>query len=79
MATSLRIDVVSMIVTRDYPGQGPTEVQNNVWVAGGDNEVVVVDALHDVGPIVDAVAGRRDGDRLHAWALGPRRRRVRSP
>ena len=48
-----------MIVTRDYPGQGPTEVQNNVWVVGGDNEVVVVDASHDVGPIVDAVAGRR--------------------
>lgn len=56
---TLRIDVVSTIVTRDYLGQGPTEVQNNVWVVGGDNEVVVVDASHDAGPIVDAVAGRR--------------------
>lgn len=56
---TLRIEVVSTIATRDYPGQGPTEVQNNVWVVGGDNEVVVVDASHDAGPIVEAVAGRR--------------------
>ena len=35
------------------------EVENNVWLVGDDDEVVVVDAAHDHEPIVDAVAGRR--------------------
>jgi len=35
------------------------EVQNNVWIVGGDDEVVVIDASHDASPIVDAVEGRR--------------------
>ena len=34
-------------------------MQNNVWVVGGDAEVVVIDASHDAGPIVEAVADRR--------------------
>lgn len=35
------------------------DVENNVWLVGDDEEVVVVDAAHDAHPIVDAVAGRR--------------------
>ncbi|MEW6154581.1 MAG: MBL fold metallo-hydrolase [Actinomycetota bacterium] len=35
------------------------EVENNVWLVGDENEVIVVDAAHEVGPIVEAVAGRR--------------------
>lgn len=35
------------------------DVDNNVWVVGDDEQVVVVDAAHDAGPIVEAVAGRR--------------------
>jgi glyoxylase-like metal-dependent hydrolase (beta-lactamase superfamily II) len=34
------------------------EVENNVWVVGDDEECVVIDAPHDVGPILDLVAGR---------------------
>jgi glyoxylase-like metal-dependent hydrolase (beta-lactamase superfamily II) len=37
------------------------EVDNNVWVLGDDEEVVVIDAAHDAGAIVAAVAGRRVG------------------
>ena len=37
---------------------GNWEVDNNIWIVGDDNEVVVVDAAHDAAPIVDAVAGR---------------------
>lgn len=54
-----RVDVVSTIVIYEYPGEGPSEVQNNVWIVGGDDEVVVIDASHDAAAIADAVAGRR--------------------
>ena len=35
------------------------EVDNNVWLLGDDEEVVIVDAAHDAAAIVAAVAGRR--------------------
>jgi glyoxylase-like metal-dependent hydrolase (beta-lactamase superfamily II) len=35
------------------------DVENNVWLVGDDERVVVVDAPHDAGPIVAAIAGRR--------------------
>jgi glyoxylase-like metal-dependent hydrolase (beta-lactamase superfamily II) len=35
------------------------DVDNNVWLVGDDDEVIVVDAPHDPGPIVEAVAGRK--------------------
>jgi len=35
------------------------DVDNNVWVIGDDEECVVIDAPHDVGGILDVVAGRR--------------------
>jgi glyoxylase-like metal-dependent hydrolase (beta-lactamase superfamily II) len=38
---------------------GEWEVTNNIWLIGDDREVVVVDAAHDAGPIVQAVNGRR--------------------
>lgn len=38
---------------------GTYEVDNNVWLVGDDEEVLVVDAPHDVDAIVDAVGGRR--------------------
>jgi len=35
------------------------EVDNNVWLAGDDHEVIVVDAAHDAAAILAAVGGRR--------------------
>ena len=35
------------------------EVDNNVWLVGDADEVLVIDAAHDAGPILDAVGGRR--------------------
>jgi glyoxylase-like metal-dependent hydrolase (beta-lactamase superfamily II) len=35
------------------------DVENNVWLVGDDDEVLVIDAPHDAGPIVDAIGGRR--------------------
>lgn len=35
------------------------DVDNNVWVVGDDEECVVIDAPHDIAPIVQLVAGRK--------------------
>ena len=35
------------------------EVDNNIWLVGDDDEVLVVDAAHEAAPIAEAVAGRR--------------------
>ena len=35
------------------------DVENNIWVVGDDDDCVVIDAPHDVGPILALVAGRR--------------------
>lgn len=35
------------------------EVDNNIWIVGDGEEVVVLDAAHDHEPIVEAVAGRK--------------------
>jgi glyoxylase-like metal-dependent hydrolase (beta-lactamase superfamily II) len=35
------------------------EVENNIWIVGDTEEVVVVDAAHDARPIVEGVGGRR--------------------
>ena len=55
---SARIDktVVSGVFSLD--GQD-FDVDNNVWLVGDDDEVLVVDAPHDAAPIVEAVGGRR--------------------
>jgi glyoxylase-like metal-dependent hydrolase (beta-lactamase superfamily II) len=35
------------------------EVENNIWLVGDDEAVVVIDAAHDAGAIAEAVGGRR--------------------
>jgi glyoxylase-like metal-dependent hydrolase (beta-lactamase superfamily II) len=35
------------------------EVDNNVWLVGDDERVVVIDAPHDAGAIVEGVGGRQ--------------------
>jgi glyoxylase-like metal-dependent hydrolase (beta-lactamase superfamily II) len=35
------------------------DVDNNVWLVGDDDEVLVIDAPHDAAPIVEAIDGRR--------------------
>ena len=55
---ALRIDnvVTSGIFTLD--GED-FEVDNNIWLVGDDDEVIVVDAAHDHRPIVAGVGSRR--------------------
>ena len=55
---TLRIDRVRTSGVFSLDGED-FDVENNVWLVGDDDEVVVVDAAHDAGPIVEAVGGRR--------------------
>jgi glyoxylase-like metal-dependent hydrolase (beta-lactamase superfamily II) len=37
---------------------GSWDVDNNIWLVGDDNDVIVFDAAHTSAPIIDAVGGR---------------------
>ena len=53
-----RIDKVVVPGVFSLDGQD-FDVDNNVWLVGDDDEVLVIDAPHDADPIVAAIGGRR--------------------
>ncbi len=53
-----RIDKVTTSGIFSLDGQD-FEVEDNIWVVGNDEEVFVIDAAHQAGPIVEAIDGRR--------------------
>jgi glyoxylase-like metal-dependent hydrolase (beta-lactamase superfamily II) len=53
-----RIDKVVISGVFSLDGQD-FDVDNNVWLVGDDDEVLVIDAPHRAEPIVEAIAGRR--------------------
>ena len=62
------------------------EVENNIWLLGDDDEVLVVDAAHDAAPIIDAIGGRNvlgifltHGHNDHINAAGALRDAVDAP
>ena len=55
---ALRIEKVVTSGTFSIDGED-FDVDNNIWLVGDDDEVVIVDAAHDHEPIVAAVGGRR--------------------
>ncbi len=54
----MRIDKLVIPGTFSLDGKD-YDVENNVWLVGDDDRVVVIDAPHDAGPIVEAVGGRQ--------------------
>jgi glyoxylase-like metal-dependent hydrolase (beta-lactamase superfamily II) len=52
-----RIDRVVVSGVFSLDGQD-FDVDNNVWLVGDDDEVLVVDAPHDAAPILAAIGGR---------------------
>ncbi|WP_369133053.1 MBL fold metallo-hydrolase [Modestobacter sp. I12A-02662] len=56
MAARIEQAVVSGVFSLD--GQD-FDVDNNVWLVGDDDEVLVIDAPHRAEPILEAVGGRR--------------------
>ena len=55
---SVRIDKVVVSGVFSLDGQD-FDVDNNVWLIGDDDEVLVIDAPHDAAPIVAAIGGRK--------------------
>jgi len=56
----VKLDVARVRTTGIFSLDGQDfEVENNVWLVGHGDDVVVVDAAHDAAPIVAAVGGRR--------------------
>jgi glyoxylase-like metal-dependent hydrolase (beta-lactamase superfamily II) len=55
---SARIEKVVVPGVFSLDGQD-FDVDNNVWLVGDDDEVLVIDAPHDAAPIVEAIGGRR--------------------
>jgi glyoxylase-like metal-dependent hydrolase (beta-lactamase superfamily II) len=53
-----RIDRVVVPGVFSLDGQD-FDVENNVWLVGDDDEVLVIDAPHAAAPIVEAIGGRR--------------------
>ena len=54
---STRIDHTITAGTFSLDGE-TFDAENNVWVVGDDEECVILDAPHDIAPILDLVAGR---------------------
>nr|WP_206038006.1 MBL fold metallo-hydrolase [Rhodococcus sp. HNM0569] len=54
----MRVEKVVTSGTFELDG-GSWDVDNNIWLVGDDDEVVIVDAAHSAQPIVDRVGGRR--------------------
>ncbi|MFD5080189.1 MBL fold metallo-hydrolase [Streptomyces sp. NPDC058371] len=55
-----RVRVERVVTSGTFSLDGETfDVDNNVWLVGDDEEVLVVDAAHDASAITAAVAGRR--------------------
>ncbi len=57
MAGAVRIDKIVTSGTFSLDG-GTWEVDNNVWLVGDDDEVIIIDAAHDAAAIVEAAADR---------------------
>jgi glyoxylase-like metal-dependent hydrolase (beta-lactamase superfamily II) len=55
---TVRVDHTTTSGTFSLDGQ-TFDVDNNVWVVGDDHECVVIDAPHEVGPILRLVGDRR--------------------
>ncbi|HKY74794.1 MAG TPA: MBL fold metallo-hydrolase, partial [Acidimicrobiia bacterium] len=55
---SIRIDRVRTNGVFTLDGQS-FDVENNIWLVGDDDEVLVIDAAHEAGPIAEGVGGRR--------------------
>src|SRR3954464_9253562 len=52
--------VERVVTSRTFSIDGEDfDVDNNIWLVGDDQEVVIVDAAHEADPIVDAGGGRR--------------------
>ncbi|MFI6774768.1 MBL fold metallo-hydrolase [Nocardia sp. NPDC050412] len=57
MSGRLRIERVVTSGVFELDG-GSWDVDNNVWVVGDDDQVIVIDAAHDAKPVMEAIGDR---------------------
>ncbi|WP_327116324.1 MBL fold metallo-hydrolase [Nocardia sp. NBC_01730] len=57
MSGRLRIEQVVTSGVFELDG-GSWDVDNNVWVVGDDDQVIVIDAAHDAKPVMEAIGNR---------------------
>ena len=55
---TVRIDLVRTQGHFTLDGQS-FDVENNIWLVGNDEEVLVIDAAHEAGPIIEGIDDRR--------------------
>ena len=56
--STVRIDLVRTQGQFTLDGQS-FDVENNIWLVGNDEEVLVIDAAHEAGPIIEGIDERR--------------------
>lgn len=52
-------EITHLVTAGNEDPQGPPVHENNVWIVGDAQEVVVIDPAHDARSVADAVADRR--------------------
>lgn len=55
----MSVEVQRLVTAGNHDPAGPPVHENNVWIVGGDENVVVIDPAHDADAVARAVAGRR--------------------
>lgn len=55
----MSVRVEHLVTAGNHDPEGPPEHENNVWLIGDDDEVIVIDPAHDAEAVAEAVAGRR--------------------
>ena len=72
----LRIDRVRTNGVFTLDGQS-FDVENNIWLVGDDEEVLIIDAAHEAGPIAEGVEA--GAAKLRLPLLGPARKLALTP
>ncbi|GAB3811034.1 MBL fold metallo-hydrolase [Tessaracoccus terricola] len=52
-------EIQHLVTAGNHDPAGPPEHQNNVWLVGDADEVLVIDPAHDAAAVAEAVGGRR--------------------
>lgn len=53
------MDITRLVTAGNHDPQGPPDHENNVWIVGDDEEVIVIDPAHDADAVMRAVGSRR--------------------
>ena len=59
-ANSGKVRIDHVVTSGQFALDGQSvDVENNIWLVGDDREVLIIDAAHEAGPIIEAVGDRQ--------------------